>query len=754
MEFIKRSSLSAAILIALTACGGNGGDPATTGDGTKNSQSSKVLKGTAAAGAPIIGTVTVKGSQGKIISQLIEANGDYSIDVSELTAPYMLRASGTVGGRGYTLHSFAEETDVGQTVNITPFTDLIVANAAGQIAREYFEQGDFSALTPEKIDAEETALQKKLQPVLSGLGVAETIDLLHTAFSTDHSQLDAALDVVRVEVDPDNNIATLTNVIDNTTLRDSISDNAQDQSGELQVVSDLNTIEGDMQAITQRFAALTQKFSGGSPSVADLEAFFSTDFTSDDQQRSQFLTDITSDPDLRGLRFENLAIRDLDHNAGTAVVSFQVRTNERELGTIPGWQVKKQGDTWIMRGDQRIAEIATSFQCIHSENDPAGIAYGCDLNIDIRDSNPNNNQGAGQIRSARITLLRNGVPVPGAIIYAGDGNHGSDGAARAGELALYDSDYRDDAITLGSDGLDPALFRDNDVAKIELFSSTLNVTAGIPAVTSDPVATYEVTIPKAPIPMAQVQHHAYPALSQETKTAVQNFSGGDLNISWTYPANAGLRNQEAVYFACDAENDCVNKEQWRPAGTTATFEGIDLAGAGVDKLPILHVVRIYSVDAYGREFSHYYHYNQGGTADTHSGETGNTGASPATPLPVDLTKLGGVTVYEVYFDNEESLGCSAPKSVGKIEFLTNTQGQYLGLSGADAGVSGEFNFTADATHITNENGEVTTFTNAESGQAYFMTGMWVSADKTEQDLNYYFTTEQAASSFVLPGCSQ
>ena len=760
MDFYRPAILSTAILLAMSGCGGgdnggvNTGGPGSGDDSRVGQQNQTLLKGTAAAGAPIIGTVVVKGSKGGIVSRQIEANGNYSVDVSELTAPYMLRASGTVGGRGYTLHSFAEAADIGKTVNITPFTDLIVANAAGQVARDYFESGDFSTLTPEKIAVEEEALQNKLQSVFTELGVEDTIDLLHTSFSANHTRLDAALDIVRVEVNAESNIATLTNVIDNTTLLDSISDDSQDQSGTLQVVSNLNTVEGDMEAITQRFAELTTKFTTGLPSASDLEPFFAANFSSDDQDRRQFLTDITTDPDLVGLRFEGVAISNLDHEAGTADISVQIRTSERALDAIDGWKIKKQGETWKILGDQRIAEVLSSFQCIHSENDPADIEYGCDLNIDIRDGNPDNNQGLGKVRSARITLQRKGEPVSGTVIYAGEGQGSGDPSAQSGELALFDSDYNDDAISLGGNGgLSPSLFKDNDSARIALFTAPLTVTGGVASVTGDPIATYDIPIPKAPLPMAKVSSHAYPAISSATKTTLQAFTGGDLTVSWTLPTNSGLRNEQVLFIACDADGDCVNEEKWKPAGTSVTFNGIDLTSSGVDKAPIGSEIRVYSIDEFGREFTAVYHTpaNGGDTTGTGDNGNGNTGGTPQ--MSIDLTKLGGTTVYEVFFDNEQQLGCKAPKSLSKLEFLTDDSFRYTGIVGEEAGNSAVVNFTPSANRFDYASGETTTFTET-SGQPYFMTGNWVSADKKEQDLNYYFTTEQAASSFVLPGCSR
>jgi uncharacterized phage protein gp47/JayE len=124
------------------------------------------------AGAPIAGMVSVKDSLGAVRTAAIAADGTYSLDVSGMTAPFMLRAEGTVGGRSYVLHSAAVAADVGGRVNVTPLTDLIVANVAGQIASDLCnDPTQFSGLTPEALTQAETNLRTRLVPVLTELGL-------------------------------------------------------------------------------------------------------------------------------------------------------------------------------------------------------------------------------------------------------------------------------------------------------------------------------------------------------------------------------------------------------------------------------------------------------------------------------------------------------------------------------------------------------------------------------------------------------
>lgn len=92
-----KHSVLASVLSATFALSGCSDDG--SGGGGTTPPAANLLSGTAAAGAAVIGTVTVKGALGNVTSALIETDGTYDVDVTGLTAPYRLRAQGTVGGR-------------------------------------------------------------------------------------------------------------------------------------------------------------------------------------------------------------------------------------------------------------------------------------------------------------------------------------------------------------------------------------------------------------------------------------------------------------------------------------------------------------------------------------------------------------------------------------------------------------------------------------------------------------------------------
>jgi len=386
--------------------------------------------------------------------------------VTGLTPPYRLRAQGTVGGRTYKLHSYAEAADVGGNVNITPFTDLIVANAAGQIAAAYFDSGTPADLDPAEVDAQEDALQAKLQDVLSALGVDTAINLLNTTFSADHSGLDAALDIVRIEVDPALQIATITNLVENTTITDSVTD-TEDNTDVLTVTDSgaLTTSVTDTQAIAAKFVELTAAFAGGLPTPASIQDIFSTDFSDEDESRGAWLTDITTDPSLIGLTFSGVVVSDLVSTPGTATVTFYVGINGIVDPEPVVWLFARDTTLgWQARGDQRIVETNFSFHCNDYDGD-GGFAGSCGVNTRFWDEDfSNNGTGNAPIASGTVSVIdgSNGTTVRD-VIYLGTPVNAAPGDVQVYNevTGQYQGDYR--GFGTGAGEIDSAIFAAGDI---------------------------------------------------------------------------------------------------------------------------------------------------------------------------------------------------------------------------------------------------------------------------------------------------
>jgi len=592
----NRKLLVVAFSLVLASCGGSG-------SGGGDSASTTSLKGTAAAGAPIIGTVTVKGSLGNTRSALIEADGNYNVDVSGLTAPYRLRAQGTVGGRTYKLHSYAEAADVGGNVNITPFTDLIVANAAGQIAAAYFESSAPTDLDPAELQAQEDALQAKLQTVLTALGVDSAINLLNSTFSADHSGLDAALDVVRIEVDEGLQVATITNLLESSSITDSVTD-TEDNTEVLP--ADAGTITAgvsDIQLIANKFDALTAAFAGGLPTQASIENIFSADFLDEDESRGEFLTDITTDPRLIGLTFGSVVVSNLDSIAGTAAVTGNVSLNGFVDPELITWLMGKDATLgWQIRGDQRIVDAYFSFHCNDYDGD-GGYAGDCGVNTQVWDEDFTNNGTAGDapIASARVSIIdgSDGTTVRD-VIYLG-----TPGTAAPGDVqvynesnAQYEGDYR--GFGTGAGQIDDSIFAAGDIVQYELYTQNLDLTnAASPQVSGTAVETYTDTLVFAPSTVA-----LYPTATAATLTAIGNFALGDsLTIAWTLAD--GTRNSEVLVQISDSDGNRLEiwEDTFGTTGTSTTIASAELdataandAGLNGDAANYELRVRIYAED--------------------------------------------------------------------------------------------------------------------------------------------------------------
>jgi hypothetical protein len=647
------------------------------------------IGGVAAAGAAIVGTVTVKGSLGVSTSALIEADGNYNVDVTGLTPPYRIRAQGTVGGKTYTLYSYAEEGDIGNTVNVTPFTDLIVANTAAQIAEAFFDSDVVSTLDPDEIIAQEAALQAKLQEVFDALGLETAIDLLRTAFDADHSGLDAALDLILIGTAEDN-IVTITNLLDGSTISDDISD-PDDNSEVLEVDPDaVEEAVSDTQAIANLFDALAEAFATGLPNPDDIEDLFSEDFLENDSGRSEFLTNITTDPQDIGLAFASVAISDLDSTAGTAVVNFNVIfQDEVDKESVAWFAARDDILGWQLRGDQRIVDVnELNYHC--NDNDGTDeFEGGCGINTSIRDEDFNNNGTGGlPIASATAKLIdgSDGTTVKHTIFL------GTPEFATAGELHIYneatgsfDGDWRGFGSSIGQ--VNHELFVPGDMVEYDLYTQDLDLTDGsAPAVAvGTEIATFSNAIQYEPSTVG-----LYPTATAETQTAIASYEiGTALTVEWTL--EEGTISDEVLIEISDSQFNRIEiwDESFSSDTTSVTFSA-SAFDAAIEDNPDFDpdtanysvLIRIYAEDE-------------------------ETGQSHSTDYRVDVVSTALTCAYESGWDDEADEGLGAPinpNSFAEFEEVV-----------ADCGASVQFTFGDIAGKSFLNDGETTTFSDTGSG---------------------------------------
>lgn len=179
--------------LVLSGCGGSSGGVVAGG------LSSQVVSGTAAAGAPLSGSVSIKDSStpSKMKTALIGSDGNYAFDVTDMKAPFVLQANGSAAGTVYRLHSYAGGTGI---ANTNPLSDIIVAGAAGvDDPSTVFDAAE--PVTLQQVGANLSAtvatVQQKLQPLLALYG-AEQINPVSSPYSANHQGLDGMFDRVTV----------------------------------------------------------------------------------------------------------------------------------------------------------------------------------------------------------------------------------------------------------------------------------------------------------------------------------------------------------------------------------------------------------------------------------------------------------------------------------------------------------------------------------------------------------------------------
>lgn len=178
-------------LFTLSSCGEGGID------GT-GQDAPIYLEGTAAVGAPIVNSeVVVKGKNGAKLITKTNDQGNYKIDVTSLTAPYILKTSTE---QGNILFSIGFETGI---VNIHPISDLVLRN--------YFEvldlnlENQFSSVTPilnpppkEDIVKISNTLIKLFSTAYSEFSITSNFDFFTSRFLADQTAFDALLDHLNV----------------------------------------------------------------------------------------------------------------------------------------------------------------------------------------------------------------------------------------------------------------------------------------------------------------------------------------------------------------------------------------------------------------------------------------------------------------------------------------------------------------------------------------------------------------------------
>lgn len=548
--------------VFLFGCGGGSSSPSTPTVST-------IIKGTAAAGAPVVGYVSVRDSstntQPVRTNIPIEANGNYSVDVSGLTAPFALLASGTVGGRSVSLYSAATSADVGGTINITPFTDLIIRNIAATAVDTYLATpGGMASLTTAELDAQRVALTAQLAPALTAMGLSGSIDLLRATFNADSTGLDRFMDVVKVDTTTPGAV-TITNIMDaaNTLIIDTTNGTATGTIGTANLASSGTPLDG----ILLTFNTFSGKFATSLPSAADpdLLDLFSSTFMEDGQSSSAFLTELTTDNSFVGLEFTHVVLDSIDAAGTTAQVHFTpVFAGGKNMEGAVSWQMKKDTATgiWQADGNQRIAHVNVAAVTEKITCNPAAAtcntatSHRTGLHFEI------NNDAMQTIGSAVVTgpsLPAGGVTLTAQVnqtwFNITTTNPNCD-AFGGGQLPVCNNNWLMTDTEIGA--VPP-----NSVYTVKLYDNSATPVL---------LGTYTEVVPVAPMLNTALAAFVFPSISGMVDLA--GMGAATLTPSWSVPAGLSVTYLDVYVWQGAALNQSVEVNNMTLSSGTASLDFI------------------------------------------------------------------------------------------------------------------------------------------------------------------------------------
>lgn len=373
MGFSKRSLVSATLLSLLCACGGGGSDSGTSSPSTPTTKacsscSPGILSGTiATGGAASAAEILVIDAQGKSVKVIADTNGSYKADVSGLTAPFLIKVVGNVGGEAVVLHSLATADDVGKNaVNVTPLTELVTASVLGSVPDAKLVAGtsDLSKVTSATITSAEQTVKGIVQPVLDAAG-ASGANVRTTEFKPDRTGIDKALDATKVAVSGASySVSLVTGATAVTVDPAKPTDSKALAAPATQALDDLSA---NLTAIQSRLDALAAQFANGVPSADALQPFFSSSFHHDGQDAASFIANVLRQADAdnvggfsyQGAHFDGLHVENAI-DTDTLEVSYRVVFRSGFRASDERMVLKRVASNWLLAGNGLAARARVS----------------------------------------------------------------------------------------------------------------------------------------------------------------------------------------------------------------------------------------------------------------------------------------------------------------------------------------------------------------------------------------------------------
>jgi hypothetical protein len=376
--FLVASLVASIFFIGCGNSGSSGNSGAGSGSGSGVTAS---VRGTASMGSPIAGaTVTLKDSTGKSTTATTASDGTYTLNTSGMTPPYFVQVVTT---SGTTFYSVSADALASTTINTSVLTDVIVRSwftAQGVNPNSAFANPVTNPPpSPLAVQVISTTVIDVVQLWLNNAGVTVTtgtpsgsqVNIISSTYVANGTGLDAVLGLATDTVDSSTGAVTQISISNGTTTQvssptysaGSLTVNTTTTSGgatssEAVTGSVPNTAQQNaLNAIDARITSLENIINskGTALSASDFLPFFASDYLNDGNNNAADAANYAQSVTGATVAFQVLLVKSLDTTNGLADITFTLNVSSQSQ-TIE-WFFKNEGGSWLLYGDQRIAQL-------------------------------------------------------------------------------------------------------------------------------------------------------------------------------------------------------------------------------------------------------------------------------------------------------------------------------------------------------------------------------------------------------------
>ena len=206
---VSLSLAASAVALLVAGCGGGGGGGDTAVAPPAQPDPTLQVSGTAATGAALANApVEVKCAAGTATATT-NAAGTYSVTITNGALPCMIEVKQTVGGNTFSLHSVVDagtlipvDRRTVAVANVTPVTEMVVAQLAAAMPEDSFKGFKGDAITPEQLAAAVNAIVTALKNAGVDLGAVDPVkgDLVAATSSGKGNAYDQLLDALAAKI--------------------------------------------------------------------------------------------------------------------------------------------------------------------------------------------------------------------------------------------------------------------------------------------------------------------------------------------------------------------------------------------------------------------------------------------------------------------------------------------------------------------------------------------------------------------------